>query len=277
MKLVVGNWKMYPRTLSEAKRIVETMTRLASPARNIQTGGRHEQVNVVLCPPALFIAPLLALSKNTQIVIGAQNTFILDEGAYTGETSPYALASLGATHVILGHSERRLLGEVDALISKKVTRAAHNKLRVILCVGERLRDDAGAYFTEVGNELRASLEGFPRSEIKRLIIAYEPIWAIGANALSAAEPKDFREMSIFIRRILVDRFGKKAGFVVPILYGGSVDDRNAEGFLREGGADGFLVGRASLDPKKFAAIIETASLRSSKCNAPSGLRTRRTH
>lgn len=259
---------MYPRTLAEAKRVVEVIK------KNIR---KRSQVKVVICPSALFVAPLLAFFKNTQIAIGAQNTFIFDEGAYTGETSPSALASLGATHVILGHSERRFMGEVDALIAKKVARAVESKLRVILCIGERLRDDAGVYFTEVGAELRASLEGFPRNEIKRLVIAYEPIWAIGSNALSAADPKDFREMRIFIKRILVDRFGKKAGFVVPILYGGSVDDRNAEGLLREGGADGFLVGRASLDPKKFSAIIETASLRPAVGHASSPGRTRRTH
>jgi triosephosphate isomerase len=249
MKLIVGNWKMYPQTLAETKRIIDGIKKSTK---------RRGQVKVVICPPALFVAPLLALVKKTEITIGAQNAFTADEGAYTGETSPVALKNIGAAYVILGHSERRALGETDALIAQKAVRAVRNKLRIILCVGEHVRDDTGAYFTEVAGELRASLESFPKSEVKYLVIAYEPIWAIGAKALHAAEPEDFREMGIFIRRTLVDRFGKTVGFSVPILYGGSVDEKNAERFLKEGGADGFLVGRASLDPKKFSAIIETA-------------------
>lgn len=250
MKLVVGNWKMYPNTLAEAKKIIETVK------KNI---GKRPRVKVVICPPALFVAPMVTLTKNSPMTIGAQNTFMFNEGAYTGETSPSALAKLGVTHVILGHSERRALGETDAVVAQKVRAALCNKLTVILCVGEHVRDDVGAYFTEVGKELRASLVGFPKKGTKRLVIAYEPIWAIGAKALAAATPKDFREMSIFIRRNLVDHFGKKAGFGVPILYGGSLDERNVEGFLQASGAAGFLVGRASLDPRKFSAIVGFAA------------------
>ena len=249
MKLIVGNWKMYPQTLSEVKHIVSAVKK-ATP--------KSGRVKVVVCPPTLFVAPALSLIGKGAIAVGAQNTFTFDEGAYTGETSSSALQKLGARYVILGHSERRAMGEDDALIAQKVAQAVRNKLQVILCVGEYARDDAGAYFTEVARELRASLEGFPKTELKRLVIAYEPIWAIGMNARAAATPGDFREMSIFIRRHLVDFFGKKAGFAVPILYGGSVDERNAEGFLKEGATDGFLVGRASLDPEKFAAIITAA-------------------
>lgn len=249
MKLVVGNWKMYPQTLAKAKKIV------AGVKKNI---GRHPKTKVVICPPAIFVAPLITFAKKSPVAFGGQNTFIADEGAYTGEVSPSALRKLGASYVILGHSERRALGESDAVISQKAIRAVRSGLMVILCVGEGVRDDAGTYFSEVGRQLRASLEGFPKKEIKRLVIAYEPIWAVGAKALKAAEPEDFREMSVFIRRNLVDRFGKNTAFAVPILYGGSVDDQNAERFLREGGADGYLIGRASLDPRKFSAIARIA-------------------
>ena len=254
MKLIVGNWKMYPRTLAEAKTIVEKLTKSTKKIR---------RVKIVVCPPTLFISSLNALLRSTPITLGAQNAFCFDEGAYTGEISPLALAKLGVTHVILGHSERRALGEDDSMVAKKAIAAAKSKLSAVLCVGEAMRDDAGAYFTEVGRALRASLSGFPRNETKRLVIAYEPIWAIGTKALRAAEPEDFREMSVFIKRNLVDRFGKKAGFAIPILYGGSVDERNTEGFLRQGGADGLLVGRASLDPKKFSSIIRIAAALSS--------------
>lgn len=249
MKLIVGNWKMYPKTLDEAK---STFSLLKKIVRNAK------RTKMVLCPPSLFAAPLLQLASKTTIAVGAQNSFWEDEGARTGEISPVQLRSLGATYVIVGHSERRALGETDEVVSQKVIQAVQSGLTVILCVGERARDDAGAYFGEVGTQLRYSLSGFPRSEVKQLVVAYEPIWAIGAKAVRPATPEDFREMSILIKRTLVEQFGKAAGFGVPILYGGSVDEKNADGFLRQGGADGLLVGRISLDPLKFGAIIMLA-------------------
>lgn len=249
IKIIVGNWKMYPQGLNEAKKIVRMLSGLTRKVR---------KVKIVICPPTLFIASALALTKNSSIAVGAQNIFTSDEGAYTGETSPAAVRKIGAAYTIVGHSERRALGEDDNIVAQKAVAGVKSGLSVILCVGEAERDLAGSYFAEVGKELRASLVGFHKSEVRRLVIAYEPIWAIGANATRAATPEDFREMSVFIRRNLVERFGKKAGFAVPILYGGSVDERNAAGFLGEGSADGLLVGRASLDPKKFFEIILAA-------------------
>jgi triosephosphate isomerase len=144
------------------------------------------------------------------------------------------------------------------MVAQKSVQAVKNKLTVIVCVGEHSRDDAGAYFAEVREQLRLSLAGFPKTESKRLVIAYEPIWAIGAKAVRPATSADFHEMSILIRRHLVEQFGKAAGFKVPILYGGSVDERNALGFLRDADADGLLVGRVSLDVEKFGMIIQLA-------------------
>lgn len=241
---------MYPKTLAEAKAILAAHKK---SARGVK------RTSVVVCPPHLFIHPLIAaLGKAQGVSIGAQNAFWEDEGARTGETSPKALASLGVTAVIIGHSERRALGETDAIIAQKSLQAVRNKMTVILCVGEQVRDDAGAYFAQVGEQLRASLEGFPKSESKRLVIAYEPIWAIGAKATRAATPDDFHEMSILIRKHLVEHFGKTAAFKVPILYGGSVDERNTLGFLKDAGADGLLIGRVSLSPEQFGAIIRIA-------------------
>lgn len=251
MKLIVGNWKMYPQTLPEAKAIFAAVKKGVRSMKRVKT---------VICPPHLFIHPLIsALSKSMKgLSVGAQNAFYEDEGARTGETSPKALSMMGATHVIIGHSERRALGETNALVAQKLAQATRSKLTAILCVGERGRDEGGAYFKEVSEQLRHSLAGFPRTETKRLVIAYEPIWAIGAKALRPATPADFHEMSILIRRHLVEQFGKAAGFKVPILYGGSVDERNAGGFLKEGGADGLLVGRVSLSPEQFGTIIHIA-------------------
>lgn len=250
MKLIIGNWKMFPATSNEAKTILA----------GIKKGSVGvTRAKVVVCPPAVYVASAVAQTKKTKIAIGAQNCFKEDEGAWTGETSPKALFSVGATHVILGHSERRALGETSEDVAQKAVVAVRNKLTVILCVGERERDQHGSYFGEVSNQLRASLSGFPKGEVRRLVVAYEPIWAIGSKAKKSATPSDYREMSILIRRYLAEYFGKKVAFAVPVLYGGSVDDRNAESFLREGGADGLLVGRASLDPEKFSTIIRNAN------------------
>jgi len=241
---------MYPTTFAEAKKIIVELKK---------TTRKITRAKTIICAPALFIHPLIvAVGKVTSLQIGAQNTFWEDEGARTGEISPKQLRGLGVTQVILGHSERRTLGETNAMIAQKAVQAVKNKLTVVLCVGEQSRDEHGGYITFVREQLRESLANFPKTEAKHLIVAYEPIWAIGSKAVRAAEPRDFHEMSILIRRGLVEQFGKTAGFKVPILYGGSVDERNALGFLKEGGADGLLVGRVSLDPLKFAQIIQLA-------------------
>ncbi len=251
MKLIVGNWKMFPQTLLEAKAI------FAAHRKSVK-GLTHAKM--VVCPPSLFVEPIAKLEKGKRsIEIGAQNAFYEDEGARTGEIAPPQIRSVGANYVILGHSERRALGETDEVIAKKAIQVNKNKLTVILCVGERSRDEAGSYFNEVKEQLRRSLADFPKTESKRLVIAYEPIWAIGKNAVRPATSSDFHEMSILIKRHLVDQFGKIAGFKVPILYGGSVDEKNAEGFLKDGGADGLLVGRISLDKEKFGAIMKLAN------------------
>ena len=251
MKLIVGNWKMFPQTLSEAKATFAVHKKSAKGLTRVKT---------VICPPSVFIESLANSQKGKPVVdIGGQNAFYEDEGARTGEIAPTQLRSVGANYVILGHSERRALGESDADIAKKAIQANKSKLTVILCVGEHARDEAGAYFSEVKEQLRRSLSGFPKTESKRLVIVYEPIWAIGKNAQRPATPADFHEMSILIKRHLVDQFGKIAGFKVSILYGGSVDENNTEGFLRDGGADGLLVGRISLDKERFGKIMKLAN------------------
>jgi triosephosphate isomerase (TIM) len=247
MKLIVGNWKMYPQTLREAKTIYSGTSSAARKTKNVK---------VVACPPFPFISMLAREKKGA--ALGAQDVFWESEGARTGEVSSEQLRSSGASYVIVGHSERRGLGEADDIVAKKAVAAAKSGLTVILCVGERERDHDGKYFGEVRDELRHSISGFPKQEAKKLSVAYEPIWAIGAKAKRAATIDDFREMRILIRRHLVEYFGKKAGFTIPILYGGSVDEKNAGGFLGEGEADGLLVGRASLDIERFAAIITQA-------------------
>ena len=250
MKFIIGNWKMYPKTLKEAKAILAAHRRSARLLK---------RTKVVICAPQVFVGALATgLRKTTTFALGAQDVFWEDEGARTGETSPAMLASLGLQYVIVGHSERRALGETNKEVSQKAAQAMKHKLTAVLCVGEQVRDDAGEYFGLVRSQLHASLAEIPKNASAHLMIAYEPIWAIGSKALRPAAPADLHEMTILIRRELVAHFGKTAGFRVPILYGGSVDERNAEGFLTLGEADGLLIGRVSLSPEGFGAIVRLA-------------------
>lgn len=182
------------------------------------------------------------------------------DGAYTGEISPTQLLRLDVNHVILGHSERRALGESDKVVNHKVRTCFKNNLRVILCVGETERDKDGEYLRFVREEMKNSLARVSRKDLPKLIIAYEPIWAVGSRGRRADTPEELFEMIIFIRKTLSDIFGKRHAMDLPILYGGSADENNAEGFLREGGASGLLVGRASLDSGQFGHILKIANL-----------------
>jgi triosephosphate isomerase len=166
------------------------------------------------------------------------------------------LYSFGVRYVILGHSERRALGETDDEINKKIRGALASGLRPILCVGEVARDTEHNYFNFIKTELETNLSGVSKNLISKVIIAYEPSWAISSTLnRKDATSLDSREMVIFIRKILSDKFGAEAG-MVRILYGGSVSDKDAEDFLQNGGVDGLLVGRASLDAKKFGEIVK---------------------
>jgi triosephosphate isomerase len=247
MKYVIGNWKMFPKKKEEAMAIFREATKLASAAKRSK---------VIICPPMPYLG--LVAGKHGKLGIGAQNAYFEEEGAKTGESSPAMLASLGITHVILGHSERRAMGETNEDVAKKAALAVKCGLTVILCVGEKERDQEAGYFHDVEQQIVASLAGFPRARYKQLIVAYEPIWAIGKNAVRPATPKDTEEMIIMIRKTLVKIFGRMAGLRIPVLYGGSVDEKNSGSYIRDGKADGLLIGRASVDPKRFAAIARDA-------------------
>jgi len=249
-KLIVGNWKMYPTTKKEALAVYSGVNSAAKKYKNIK---------VVVCPPYVFSCEISSRAKKSNIEVGAQDAFWELEGAFTGEVSPQMIKNIGAKYVIIGHSERRKLGEANEIVQKKIRASLKTGLNVILCVGERERDSEGYFFSFVEEQLTNGLKSFRRKFIKKLTIAYEPIWAIGKNALRPASPEDLHEMTIFIRKVLVKIIGKKNAFSVPILYGGSVDDVNAASFIGPDGADGLLVGRASLDIKKFAGILDAAN------------------
>ncbi|MCK9344659.1 MAG: triose-phosphate isomerase [Candidatus Pacebacteria bacterium] len=247
-KLIIGNWKMFPVNAKDAKAKFVAIKKVASTLRNVQT---------VICPPFVYVSDLKKLVTGHRCVVGAQNSWYENEGAFTGEVSPAMLSSLGVESVIVGHSERRANGETDDVVSKKVAAAIKAGLTVVLCVGERERDQDGDYMKLISNQLKSALQGVQKKDFNKLVIAYEPVWAIGKHAVRAASTDDALEISILIRKTFADMCGKD-GSCVPILYGGSVDAKNAWEFLLKSQVDGLLVGRASLDPKVFAEILKAA-------------------
>ncbi|MBI3634465.1 MAG: triose-phosphate isomerase [Candidatus Yonathbacteria bacterium] len=247
-KLIIGNWKMYPASIEEARDKFTKIKKGASVLRNVQT---------IICPPFIYIGDLKKFITGRRVGLGVQNTWYENEGAYTGEVSPAQISSLGISSVIIGHSERRALGETDEMVNKKVSAALKAGLAVILCVGESERDRDGHYLKHIDNQIRIALRAVSRKDLPKIIIAYEPIWAIGKNALRAASAEDALEVSILIKKTLTSLYKKNADNV-RILYGGSVNGKNAQEFLCNSQIDGLLVGRASLNPIVFSEILKSA-------------------
>ncbi len=250
-KLIVANWKMNPETPREARELFGRVKRLAARAR---------AAHVVVCPPALWL-PLMRSGVNLELGGQDLSAESVGSGAFTGSVSGAQLKYAGATYVLIGHSERRASGETDELIQRKLRAALRAGLRPILCVGERARDANGDYLQIIRQSLETATAEIPRAHLARLVVAYEPIWAIGEGANGADTPNAFLEQAIFIRRVMSQRLPPKQASALPVLYGGSVNEENAAAFLTIGAADGLLVGRASLGADKFAAIVKAAAER----------------
>ncbi len=249
-KLIIANWKMNPTSETKAKKLFLSVKRVSSRLQNIQT---------VVCPPFLYIKSLANLYKGHRVAVGAQDTFIKNKGSYTGMVSPEMLEDVGCEYVIIGHSERRALGEDNKLVSKKILASVRAGLKVILCVGEQKRDDGAEHFNFLEEQLIASLEGISKNALKNIIVAYEPVWAISDKSKNkAVDSEDIQEMSIFTKKVLSDKYGVKTK-LPPIIYGGSVNPNNAKNILENGNVEGLLVGRASLDSKKFNMILKIAN------------------
>jgi|SRR3989344_183454 len=251
-KIVIANWKMNPRTEQEALKLFGSVAKAVSKTRKTQ---------VIICPPAIYIPRLKKLSK--KISLGAQNAFLGDTGPFTGEISPEMLYEAGARYVILGHSERKNpplgRGETSAEINKKLKSAQSASLTPVLCVGENARDENHEYFGIVREQIKDCLNGINKNLISKIIFVYEPVWAISSTpGRRDATPDDSAEMAIFIRKVLSDLSTPQIANKTKIIYGGSVTERDAEGFLRDGGVDGVMPGRASLTAKKFIEIVNIA-------------------
>ena len=246
--VIAGNWKMHKKT-EEAVNLALELVPLMSDVRS---------VDVVLCPPFTALDAVGQVLRTSGLYLGSQNMHYEDEGAFTGEVAPAMLLPLGVTHAILGHSERRqLFGEDDTLINLKVRKAVTVGLIPILCVGETLEEREGGITEEVvGRQLDGGLEEVKIADPEELIVAYEPIWAIGTGR--TATPEQAQEVHAYIRARLTQFFGAETAGKMRIQYGGSVKPDNAGELMAQPDIDGALVGGASLDAAGFAEIVRSA-------------------
>ncbi|MBW2974965.1 triose-phosphate isomerase [Candidatus Woesearchaeota archaeon] len=244
--IIAGNWKMN-KTVKESVSLVKELKGLVKDIK-----GRE----IIVCPPFTSLAAVGAETQTGNIKIGAQNMHYEEKGAFTGEISPLMIKETGASYVILGHSERRhVFNEDDELINKKIASAINNSLKPIFCVGETLEQREENRTEQVIKEqVEKGLEGIKKEEMKDIVIAYEPVWAIGTG--KNATPEQAEEVHVFIRGILDSMFGNKTAEETPILYGGSVKPENIKGIIAQVNVDGVLVGGASLDARSFSEIAK---------------------
>jgi triosephosphate isomerase len=243
--IIAGNWKMH-KTVGEA---IDFVTRLQHEI------GRVQGVEVVVAPSFVALAPVAERLKGGKIALAAQDVFWEDKGAYTGEVSPLMLKDVGCRYVIIGHSERRAyFGEIDEMVNKKVKAALSHALSPIICVGELLQErERGGTFSVVERQLKGGLEGVNVDAALPIVIAYEPIWAIGTG--KTASPEQAQEVHSFIRRLLGDTFSPAQANEIRIQYGGSVKPDNIDELMAQPDIDGALVGGASLNVDSFIKIV----------------------
>lgn len=245
--LIVGNWKMAPQKAKEAEKMFKGIQKTAHSLKHVET---------VICPPAVYLAQLGALVTNRTCVLGAQDVSADTDAPHTGEISAPMVFDIRARYVILGHSERRARGETDELVRDKVKTVLQYPLSPIVCVGEVVRDDAGVWVRTLKKQVQSVIRELSDEELSRVVIAYEPVWAIGAKAKRAATATECRDAIGIVRQAIADSASQERARKMAILYGASVDADNASGFLTEGGANGLLSGRISLDPKGFGQLVK---------------------
>jgi len=245
--IILANWKMNPVTTNEAENLFKEVEKSLEDSKKAE---------VIICPPFIYL-PLFQ-NKKSNIKLGSQDCFwdpSTGGGAFTGEISVLMLKNLNCQYVIIGHSERRqFLNEHNHLINKKVKAVLDKKLIPILCLGEN-KDEKGKIQTILKKQLEAGLKGIKKDNIEKVILAYEPVWAIGTGqACSLDEAKIAR---IFLKKILSQKYSRSIAEKIMILYGGSVDSSNAQDFIKEAGFQGVLVGSASLNPQEFIKLISS--------------------
>jgi len=247
--IIAGNWKMN-KTASETKAFAEEFKSLLP---------KTKWCDVVLCVPAVDVPAAVRAFKDSRVAVGAQNLYFEKSGAFTGEVSADMLADLDVRYVIVGHSERRqYFGETDITVNKKVHAALEAGLNPIICVGESLEQrEMGVTMDLVGLQVKSALSGVPAEQVRRCVIAYEPIWAIGTGKTATGEQA--AEVCTFIRATIRGLYGARIARGVTIQYGGSMNAKNAEELLSHEDIDGGLIGGASLKPDQLMAIINAAN------------------
>lgn len=245
--LIVANWKAYVEDFAKAKKLFSISKRLAKATRNI----------IILAPPAPLLGAL-AVKNKSKVSFAAQDVSATTGGARTGEATAQAYAAIGAAYAIIGHSERRTAGDTDVIVAEKLAHALVHGLTPILCVGEQERDGEGKYLALIREQLTSAIESLTPKERAKVVIAYEPVWAIGKTAEDAVGPDDLTEMILYIRKVLAELLPSKNS-TAPILYGGSVEPDDIRSLAGASGIDGFLIGHSSVDPRTFSLLVKQLS------------------
>ena len=248
-KIVAGNWKMNKTNCEGVVTINELKSLIAE----------YKEVEVIIGAPAIMLSDLVKAAEGSNIKIAAQNMYNRDSGAFTGEISPVMLKAIGVNHVILGHSERReYFGETDAFINEKVKAALAHGITPILCIGEKLEERESGKTLEVNSrQVKGGMASLTEEEAKKVIIAYEPVWAIGTG--KTATPEMAQETHNAIREVVREMFGSEVADGTIIQYGGSMNAANAAELMAQPDIDGGLVGGASLDAKTFAVVVKAGN------------------
>ena len=248
MVLLIGNWKMAPNKDTEALNLAKKTQQIAKTYK--------KNINFVSCVPSIHL-PLVSKNIKSILNIGAQGISSSDEIAQTGLINVSMIKSYGATYCIVGHSESRARGETDQEVLLSAISLIKKSIIPVVCVGEKNRDAQGWYLSDVKSQVETLVFGIPKPKLKKMVLAYEPLWAIGSGAAREATVSECREMIIFIRKIIADASDEKTAKSITIIYGGSVNEQNASTFILEGGAQGLLVGRASLDVRRFGLLAKS--------------------
>lgn len=246
--VIAGNWKMN-NTPAQTTALINEMKPLVADA----------DCDVIICAPFVDLQAALEATTDSNIKVGAENCHWAESGAFTAEVSAVMLKEMGVPYVIIGHSERRqYFGETDITVNKRVRAALDNGLKVILCVGEVLEQrELGVTFEVVGMQTKIALQGVSEEELKNIIIAYEPVWAIGTGKTATADQAD--EVNGYIRSVIAELYGKAAADAFVVQYGGSMNAKNADELLSKENVDGGLIGGASLKAEDFSIIVKAAS------------------
>ena len=245
-KLIAANWKMYKNPVQTKEFFRDFLTLISG----------HDRDEIVICPPYVDLHAAIESAKGSKIAVGAQNVYWKNDGAFTGEIAPQMLVAVGCTHVIIGHSERRqYFGETDDTVNLKLKASLEHGLTPIVCVGEVLEErEAGLTEDVLRRQCLRAFNALSAKKAAKLVVAYEPVWAIGTG--KTATPEMAADAHVLIRGEAVKAFGDEFGANLRILYGGSVKPENAKALMSQEEIDGALVGGASLDAKSFAAIVK---------------------